>query len=61
MAPPWHAIFVCDEDATWSSSGWVIVTFAELVHPFASVVVTVWVPAESPVPVACVPPRGDHE
>lgn len=32
-----------------------------LLHPFASVMVHVYVPAESPVAVAAVPPEGAHE
>ena len=32
-----------------------------IVHPFASVTVTVYVPAERLEAVATVPPEGDHE
>ena len=41
--------------------GWVIVKFRVAVHAFASLTVTVYVPAERPVAVAAVPPDGDQE
>ena len=37
-----------------------MVILAVAVHPFASVTVIVYVPAENPVPVALVPPIGVH-
>src|SRR5688572_30292071 len=43
---------------TVSNVGCVIVTVAVLVHPLASVTVTVYVPAVKPVAAALVPPEG---
>jgi hypothetical protein len=43
-----------------STGGSVIVTDAVVVHPFASVTVTVYDPAINPVAVAPVPPVGAH-
>lgn len=43
------------------AAGCVIETVCEETHPDASVTVHVYVPAESPVAVAAVPPVGVHE
>jgi len=40
--------------------GCVMVTVLVIEHPFASVMVAVYVPAERPVAVAPVPPEGAH-
>ena len=44
-----------------AADGCVIVAVAVVVQPAASVTVTVYVPAVSPVAVAAVPPEGAHE
>jgi hypothetical protein len=49
---PLHNTFVCDEIVVEAAVGWVIVTVAVDVHPFASVAVTVYDPAAKPVAVA---------
>ena len=41
--------------------GWVTVMDCVITQPFASVIVTVYVPAESPLALAPVPPEGAHE
>ncbi|MOA16159.1 hypothetical protein D3C78_1363560 [compost metagenome] len=43
------------------AEGCVMVKLCVSVHPFASVTVTVYVPAVRPVAVAAVPPLGAHE
>ena len=43
-----------------NTAGSVMVTSSVSVHPFASVAVTVYVPAVRPVAVAEVPPPPDH-
>ncbi|MNT53061.1 hypothetical protein D3C72_1901290 [compost metagenome] len=58
VAEPLHAIFVCALAVATKAAGSVIVKLWVSVHPFASVTVTVYVPAESPVAVAPVPPLG---
>ena len=58
--PPLHNTGVEVVDAT-SSVGSVTVALVVIVHPFASVTVTVYAPALSPLAVAAVPPDGDHE
>jgi len=55
-----HAAGVEDVPAL-SADGSVMLAVLVAVHPFASVIVQVYVPAESPVAVAAVPPDGDHE
>jgi len=45
----------------FNTAGSVNVTFAVVVHPFASVTVTVYEPAAKPLAVAEVPPEGAHE
>jgi hypothetical protein len=47
--------------AAVSAAGSVIVAVAVVVHPLASVTVTVYVPAASYVAVAAVPPVGAQE
>jgi hypothetical protein len=44
-----------------SASGWTTVMVLVMAHPFASVMVQVYVPAVSPVAEAPVPPEGAHE
>src|SRR5579863_6793573 len=46
---------------TLRAVGSVMLAEAELVHPWASVTVMVYVPADKPVPVAFVIPPGDHK
>ncbi|MNE24007.1 hypothetical protein D3C80_1172810 [compost metagenome] len=54
-------MFVCATGAATKAAGSVIVKLWVSVHPFASVTVTVYVPAVRPVAVAAVPPLGAHE
>ncbi|MOA04127.1 hypothetical protein D3C78_1236650 [compost metagenome] len=51
-------MLVCAKGVATKAAGSVIVKLWVSVHPFASVSVTVYVPAESPVAVAPVPPLG---
>jgi hypothetical protein len=56
---PKHKTFVCvGTDAVNADAGCVTVVVAVAVHPFASVTVTVYVLAASPVAVAALPPEG---
>jgi hypothetical protein len=43
------------------ATGSVTLADAEVVHPFASVIVTLYEPADKPVAVAAVPPEGNQE
>ena len=60
FVPPLQATFVCDVP-TVNAAGCVTVYDLVAVHPLASVTVTVYVPAASPVAVAPVPPDGAQE
>lgn len=57
---PLHVTFVC-AGVNEIAGGWVIVNERVVVHPFASVMVHVNVPAHKPVALAPVPPEGAHE
>jgi len=53
LLPPKQLTLVLDEiDTDTAEAGWVITTVAVPVHALASVAVTVYVPAASPVAVA---------
>ena len=60
VVPPLQATFVCEAILEVIAFGCEIVTVWASVHKFASVRVIVYVPAESPVAVAAVPPLGDQ-
>jgi len=57
----WHKGFVLELILADIAEGAVNVTLAVTVHPFASVTVTVYVPADKLFAVALVPPEGAHE
>jgi len=60
-ATPLHDGSLLTEMLAVNSGGSVKVMVAVVVHPLASLTVTVYsTPAESPVPVAPDPPVGDH-
>jgi hypothetical protein len=54
-----HAAGV-EEEVAVIADGSVMLTVFVIEHPFASVIVQVYVPAASPVAVAAVPPAGVH-
>jgi hypothetical protein len=41
LLPPLHATLVCEADVALKAAGWVMVEDAVVVHPLASVTVTV--------------------
>ena len=56
---PLHSTFVCDPVVV-KAGGCVMLKVRVVVHPFASVTVTVYVPAQRPVVDEPVPPEGAH-
>ena len=58
--PPLQETFVCEATEDEIPEGSVMFTVCACVQEFASVIVHVYVPAESPLAVAAVPPLGDH-
>ena len=59
--PPKHETFVWDAGVKEIAVGCVIVAEAVAVQLFASVTVTVYVPAANPEALMPNPPEGDHE
>ena len=59
--PPLHAALAVTVAPVSRFVDCVMVTLAVAVQPLASVTVTVYVPAESPVAVILFPPLGAHE
>jgi hypothetical protein len=57
---PLHKTFTCDCVAV-NAGGCVMLNVRVVVHPFASVTVTVYVPIHNAEAVAPVPPEGAHE
>ena len=61
LLPPLQLTLVCEPTDVLIAPGSVIVYIRVAVQLLASVTVTVYTPAASPVAVDPVPPLGDHE
>jgi hypothetical protein len=61
LFPPKQEIFVDAEIVAVGEPAFTMVTLTVIEQPLASVIVHVYVPADSPDAVAAFPPEGAHE